>query len=70
MTLVPSLFDRLEIKKEMKLLNDRTDKSSLVMEILATNFFVVELTIGEADTLFRYFFGGKLNLDKLYSIFK
>ena len=70
MTLVPSLFDRLEIKKEMKLLNDRTDKSSLVMEILATNFFIVELTVGECDTLFRYFFGGKLDLDKLYSIFK
>lgn len=68
--ITPSLFEKLELEKERKLLNDRTDKSSLVLEILSTNFFLVELTIGEADTIFRYFFGGKLDLDKLYTIFK
>jgi hypothetical protein len=68
--LTPSLLTRLELRKEIQLLDDNTDKSSYVMEILSTNFFIVELTVGECDTLYRYFFSGELNLKKLYTIFK
>ena len=68
--MISNLFDKLSIQKQLQLLEGHLDGRGLrVKEILTDNYFLVELTIGEADTIFRYFYGGDLDLKKLYSIF-
>ncbi len=68
--LVPSLFEKLELRKEIQLLDDNTDKSSQVMLILSTKFRIIDITIGEADTIYRYFFDSELDFEKFNTIFK
>jgi len=70
MIAVSNLYDKLAIDKQMQVLGMSPNQSGKrVIKILTSTYFVEELTIGEADSIYRFFLGGTLDLDKLYKIF-
>ena len=52
------------------LFNDSGSKSLYIKKLLNENYFISDLTLAEADSVYYYFFREKLDLTKLYKCFE
>ena len=52
------------------LFNDMSKKSLYIKKLLDRNYFATDLTIGEADSVYYYFFKKKLDLTKFLNCFE
>ena len=64
------LFYKLHKNLKVLLENNDSNKSLYIRKLLNNNYFISDLSIAEADSVYYYFFKKKLDLNKLYNCFE
>ena len=71
-----NIVDNLKLTYKLRydlwatLFNDMSAESLYIRKLLNNNYFISDLSIAEADSVYYYFFKKKLDLNKLYNCFE